>query len=82
MSSEDMSRTGGLQQQKAKSYPMILERIVLLAGFVAFFIIYPEVIDYFSNQILGNIAAFCLLPIALLIICELIGRFIQSLYSN
>ena len=82
MSNEDMSRTGGLQQQEAKSYPMILERIVLLAAFVAFFIIYPEVIDYFSNQILGNIAAFCLLPISLLIICEFIGRFIQSLYSN
>ena len=77
MSNEDMSRAGGLQQRKAKSYPMILERIILLAAFVAFFIIYPEVIGYFSNQILGNAVAFCLLPITLLIICELIGRFIQ-----
>ena len=82
MSNGDILDTIGLQQQKAKSYPMILERIVLLAAFVAFFIIYPDVIDYFSNNILGNIVAFCLLPIVLLIVCELIGRFIQSLYSN
>lgn len=82
MSNEDIPNQVGLQQQKAKTYPMILERIVLLSAFVVFFIIYPNVIDYFSNEILGNIAAFCLLPIALLIVCELIGRFIQSLYSN
>jgi hypothetical protein len=68
------------QEQPSKTYPLWMERFLMLC-FIASLFIVPNIIGDHLEGAVGFITAWCLYPFIAICGVELIGRWIQSLQS-
>lgn len=64
-----------------RRYPLFLERIVLVLVIAGTWLLHPIVLDTLDGA-LGTLAAWCGLPLLLLMCAELIGRALQSVLND
>tara|TARA_B110000967_G_scaffold174504_1_gene186710 strand:- start:2762 stop:3007 length:246 start_codon:yes stop_codon:yes gene_type:complete len=69
------------EEIQGRRYPLILERFLLLLVVVGSVLLHPKVLEL-NDGVFGTVAAWCGLPIFLLLCSELIGRMIQTLHSD
>ncbi len=67
----------GRKEQEGSSYPLWIERLLLLAGVVVFAVFRADVQAAVDHGVLGVMLAYVVFPLALLTSIELIGRTIQ-----
>ena len=65
------------QEDRGKSYPLWIERL-LMATFLVSLVFIPSQIPERVDGGIGLATAWCLYPIVAVSVIELIGRFIQS----
>ncbi|NCG43329.1 MAG: hypothetical protein GWO84_07315 [Euryarchaeota archaeon] len=76
----------GRQEKQGRYFPMWLERLLLISAILTMYLFHSDVADFFQTQ--GNpdwlifIIEWCLLPISLLVLSELIGRVMQAVHSD
>ena len=64
-----------------RRYPLFIERILLIFVIAGTWVIHPIILDTLDG-VLGTIAAWCALPLMLLMCAELIGRVLQSVRND
>lgn len=64
-----------------KKYPLIIERLLFFSACIGFYFLYPYALDL-KEGIIGSLAAWCGLPLLLLMCVELLGRAVQSLHYS
>ncbi len=64
-----------------RRYPLFAERLMFVIACIGFYFLYPHALDI-GEGIVGLLAAWCGLPLLLLMCVELIGRLIQSSHSS
>mgnify|MGYP006107591925 CR=1 FL=1 len=69
------------EEIQGRRYPLIFERFLLLLVVVGSVLLHPKVLEL-NDGVFGTFAAWCGLPIFLLLCSELIGRMIQTLHSD
>lgn len=76
----------GRNEKQGRRFPMWIERLLLVSVIATLYLFHEDVANYFQSQgapdWLTFIAEWCLLPITLLILSELISRMIQSIHSD
>ena len=76
----------GRNEKQGRHFPMWLERILLVSVIATLYFFHSDIASYFqsqgSPQWLTLIAEWCLLPMALLMLSEIISRSIQSIHSD
>ena len=72
----------GREEHIGKKYPMILERIFLLIGFILYIVAFPEVVQQFDTKWIGLVAALTILPFFILLTVEVIGRILQRIHND
>jgi len=76
----------GRNEKQGRRFPMWIERLLLVSVIATLYLFHDDVASYFQSQgapdWLTLIAEWCLLPISLLILSELISRMIQSIHSD
>ena len=76
----------GRNEKQGRRFPMWIERLLLVSVIATLYLFHDDVANYFQSQgatdWLTLIAEWCLLPITLLILSELISRMIQSIHSD
>ena len=81
--SEEVSKTIlGREENSGKKYPMIVEKVILLAGLVLFILTFSEVFEQFDNKLLSSLVAFIIYPFLILFTTEMIGRTIQKVHND
>jgi hypothetical protein len=68
------------QVKPGKTYPLWLERILMIAFIVSLFVV-PEMIRDSLDGAFGLVSAWCLYPFFAVCFIELVGRWIQSFQS-
>ncbi|MAI40625.1 MAG: hypothetical protein CMA09_04945 [Euryarchaeota archaeon] len=68
-------------EQQGRRYPLFVERLLLLTGIVGFWFLHPMVLEQVDG-IGGTIAAWCGLPLVLLMVVEIVGRFVQTVRND
>lgn len=68
-------------ESSGRRYPLFLERILLVLVIAGTWLLHPIVLDTLDGA-LGTLAAWCGLPLLLLMCAELIGRVIQSIRND
>lgn len=74
------------EELQGRNYPMFLERLFLVLA-IAIFALYHDqagaiVEGLVSNSIVVAIGEWCIFPLALLAIAEILGRIIQQVHSD
>ena len=69
----------GREEVIGRKYPIILERLLLVAVIVVFILGYPEVSDRTGDGFVSLLSTWCLFPFVLLFSAEMIGRVIQAI---
>ena len=69
----------GREEIIGRKYPIILERILLLAVVIIFILGYQEVNDKTGGGFVSLLSTWCLFPFVLLYSAEMIGRLIQAI---
>ena len=76
----------GRQEKQGRYFPMWIERLILGSAIFAMYLFHSDVGDFFQSQGTPNwltfIIEWCLLPISLLVLSELISRIIQAIHSD
>jgi hypothetical protein len=76
----------GRQEKQGRYFPMWIERLLLGSAIFAMYLFHSDVGDFFQSQgtptWLTFIIEWCLLPISLLVLSELIGRVMQAVHSD
>ncbi len=76
----------GRQEKQGRSFPMWMERLLLVSAIFAMYLFHSDVGDFFQDQgtptWLTFIIEWCLLPISLLMLSELISRIMQAIHSD
>ncbi len=76
----------GRQEKQGRYFPMWVERLLLVSAILTMYLFHSDVADLFQSQgapdWLVFIAEWCLLPISLLVLSELIGRVMQAVHSD
>jgi ATP/ADP translocase len=76
----------GRQEKQGRYFPMWLERILLVLTIFAMYLFHSDIGDFFQSQgtptWLTFIIEWCLLPISLLVLSELISRIMQAVHSD
>jgi len=68
-------------EKQGRRYPLFVERLLLLTGIVGFWFLHPMVLEQVDG-IGGTIAAWCGLPLLLLMVVEIVGRFVQTVRND
>ena len=68
-------------ERQGRRYPLFVERLLLLTGIVGFWFLHPMVLEQVDG-IGGTIAAWCGLPLVLLMVIEIVGRFVQTVRND
>ena len=68
-------------EQQGRRYQLYVERLLLLTGIVGFWFLHPMVLEQVDG-IGGTIAAWCGLPLVLLMVIEIVGRFVQTVRND
>lgn len=79
MSSPPATNLAGREEVIGRKYPIILERLLLVAVIVVFILGYPEVSDRTGDGFVSLLSTWCLFPFVLLFSAEMIGRVIQAI---
>ena len=82
MSGEVSTTILGREETSGKKYPMIVERLLLLAGLILFILTFSDVFDQFENKLLSSLVAFIIYPYMILFTTEIIGRTIQKVHND
>ena len=76
----------GRQEKQGRYFPMWIERLLLASAFLTMYLFHSDVADFSQSQgtptWLTFIIEWCLLPISLLVLSELISRIIQAIHSD
>lgn len=64
-----------------RRYPLLVERLLFIIACIGFYFLYPYASDI-GDGIIGSLAAWCGLPLFLLMCVELVGRMVQSIHSS
>ena len=76
----------GRQEKQGRYFPMWVERLLLVSAILTMYLFHSDVADFFQSQGAPDwlifIAEWCLLPISLLVLSELIGRVMQAVHSD
>ena len=76
----------GRQEKQGRYFPMWIERLLLVLAIFAMYLFHSDVGDFFQSQgtptWLTFIIEWCLLPISLLVLSELISRIMQAIHSD
>ena len=76
----------GRQEKQGRYFPMWIERLILGSAIFAMYLFHSDVGDFFQSQGTPNwltfIIEWCLLPISLLVLSELISRIMQAIHSD
>ena len=76
----------GRQEKQGRYFPMWLEKLLLVSAILIMYLFHSDVAGFFQSQgapdWLVFIAEWCLLPISLLVLSELIGRVMQAVHSD
>ena len=76
----------GRDEKQGRYFPMWLERLLLASAIATLYLFHADIATYFQSQGSPNwltlIAEWCLLPMALLMLTEVVGRIIQSFHSD
>ena len=76
----------GRKEKQGRYFPMWLERLLLVSAILTMYLFHSDVADFFQTQGTPDwlifIIEWCLLPISLLVLSELIGRVMQAVHSD
>ena len=76
----------GRQEKQGRYFPMWLEKLLLVSAILIMYLFHSDVAGLFQSQGAPDwlifIAEWCLLPISLLVLSELIGRVMQAVHSD
>tara|TARA_B100001142_G_scaffold313553_1_gene350143 strand:+ start:4001 stop:4249 length:249 start_codon:yes stop_codon:yes gene_type:complete len=79
--SSEMNTLAHREESMGRRYPLVVERLLFIFACIGFYFLYPYALDV-GEGILGSIAAWCGLPLLLLMCVELIGRMVQTIHSS
>ena len=68
-------------ESSGRRYPLFLERILLVLVIAGTWVLHPFVLDALDGAV-GAVAAWCGLPLLLLMCAELTGRVLQSVRND
>ena len=69
-------------ETSGKKYPMIVEKVILLAGLILFIFTFSDVFGQFDNKLLSSLVTFIIYPFIILFTIEMIGRTIQKVHND
>ena len=69
-------------EQLGKTYPMFLERGLLLIGIIIYLLSFSQVIQEFNTEWIGLIVVLTVYPFLILFTIEVIGRIIQRMHND
>ena len=76
----------GRNEKQGRRFPMWVERLLLISVIATLYLFHSDVASFFQSQGAPNwltfIAEWCLLPITLLILSEMISRIVQTVHSD
>ena len=72
----------GREEISGKKYPMIVEKVILLAGLILFILTFSDVFGQFDNKLISSLVAFIIYPFMILFTTEMIGRTIQKVHND
>ena len=76
----------GRQEKQGRYFPIWLERLIFASAILTMYLFHSDVAEFFQSQDapawLTFTAEWCLLPISLLVLSELIGRIMQAIHSD
>ncbi len=81
MMSSEMNTLTQRNESVGRRYPLIIERFLFVMACVGFYFLYPYALDL-GEGIIASFAAWCGLPLLLLMSVELLGRMIQSIHTS
>ena len=68
-------------EQQGRRYPLFVERLFLVSSLIGFWFIHPMVLEQLDG--VGVVlAAWCVLPLLLLMAVEILGRVVQSVRND
>lgn len=70
------------EETSGKKYPMIVEKVTLLAGLFLFIFTFSDVFGQFDNKLLSSFITFIIYPFMILFTTEMIGRTIQKVHND
>ncbi len=79
--SSEMKTLAHRNESTGRRYPLVIERLLLLLAGVSFYFLYPYALDA-GEGIIGSLAAWCGLPLLLLMCVELTARVVQSVHAS
>ena len=68
-------------EKQGRRYPLFVERLLLFSSLIGFWFIHPMVLEQLDG-VGGVIAAWCVLPLLLLMSVEILGRVVQSVRND
>jgi hypothetical protein len=69
------------EEVQGRRYPLFVERLLLILVVVVSFLLHPKVLESIDG-VFGTLAAWCGLPLFLLLCSELIGRMVQTMHKG
>ena len=78
----DGSTLMGRDEEQGRSYPLWLERFLLLGAVIAVVMYAPTVAEAVDHPQLGPLVAYLVFPLTMLGLVELLGRVIQAQHGS
>ena len=72
----------GRNEKIGKTYPMYIERILLLLGVIFYIFTFSIVSGEFDNDLIGILISLTVYPFIILFTIEVIGRIIQRMHID
>lgn len=69
------------EETKGRRYPLFIERLLWLLVVIGCVLLHPKVLEMIDG-VFGTLAAWCGLPLVLLLCAELIGRVVQTMHKG
>ena len=82
MSEAEAMTIVGRNEKIGKTYPMYIERILLLLGVIFFIFTFSRVSGEFDNDLIGILISLTVYPFIILFTIEVIGRIIQRMHID
>ena len=82
MSEAEAMTIVGRNEKIGKTYPMYIERILLLLGVIFYIFTFSIVSGEFDNDLIGILISLTVYPFIILFTIEVIGRIIQRMHID
>ena len=82
MSEAEAMTIVGRNEKIGKTYPMYIERILLLLGVIFYIFTFSIVSGEFDNDLIGILISLTVYPFIILFTIEVIGRLIQRMHID